>query len=87
MKKRNLLTKEFIKDNFDIILQFIDLMKVGIFITDGEGTVIMLNKESLKTSYLDFDDVINRNMHELEAIGYVDESSVLKAIELKDDFT
>ena len=87
MKKKEILSSDYIRENFNTILKFIDLITVGIFITDGNGDVIMLNKESLKTSYFDFDHVINRNMRELESIGYVDESSVLKAIELKDEFT
>lgn len=87
MKKSNALTTKFLYDNFDTILKFIDLIKVGVFIADGEGNVIMLNKESLKTGVLDFNDVINRNMRELLEIGYVDDSSILKAIDLEDEYT
>ena len=43
MKKSNALTTKFLYDNFDTILKFIDLIKVGVFIADGEGNVIMLN--------------------------------------------
>ena len=64
------------------MLNILNTLKVGVFITDGEGKVLMLNEESERTGGgMAIDDILGKNMEELQAVGYVDESSVLKAIE------
>lgn len=81
------ISKTFILENYNAVLDFINMIKVGIFIADGNADVIMLNRESEKTGELGFEEVVGRNMTELERIGYVDVSSILKAIETRDEFT
>ena len=59
-----------------------DTLKVGVFITDGQGNVLMVNKESERTGGgMSLDEILGKNMEYLQKVGYVDESSVLKAIE------
>lgn len=72
---------EFLKNNYATILEIIDCMHVGVWITDGKGTVIMVNTQSESTGGLPRNEIIGRTMEELIEIGYVlYESSVLKAI-------
>lgn len=55
----------------------------SIYITDGEGNTILMNKAAEKTGGLTVEDVIGRNMRDLVAEGYCSESVSLKAIEEK----
>lgn len=74
--------KQFIVEHYQEMLNILNTLKVGVFITDGEGKVLMLNEESERTGGgMAIDDILGKNMEELQAVGYVDESSVLKAIE------
>ena len=72
---------EFLKENYAAILEIVDCMRVGVWITDGNGTVMMVNNQSESTGGLPRNEIIGRTMDELIEIGYVlYESSVLKAI-------
>ena len=78
---RKFTEKQFIVEHYQEMLNILNTLKVGVFITDGEGKVLMLNEESERTGGgMSIDDILGRNMDELQAAGYVDESSVLKAI-------
>ncbi len=70
----------FLKDIYDIVLDIIDKMRTGIWITDGTGEVIIVNSESVKTGGLTREEVIGRNMSELLDMGYITESAVMKTI-------
>lgn len=73
---------EFLNDNYDIMLKIFDSMKIGVWITDGEGIVRMVNSESASTGGLRRNEIIGRKMTELIETGYIlYESSVIKAIE------
>ena len=74
---------EFIRENYEMLLGIVDHMHIGVWITDGEGQVLMVNNESVKTGGLKRDEVIGRNMRELIEMGYIMESSALKAISSK----
>lgn len=72
---------EFLKKNYSMILEIIDCMKVGVWITDGKGTVMMVNAQSESSGGLKRQQIIGRTTEELIETGYVlYESSVLKAI-------
>lgn len=73
----------FIKENFNIFLDIFDRMKTGIWISDGDGEVIIVNKESVKTGGLTREEVVGRRMSELIETGYITESATLKTIESK----
>ncbi len=80
--------KELLSKYYDEILNIMNTLKVGVFITDGEGNVLMLNKESERTGGgMSLDEVLGKNMKYLEKVGYVDESSVLKAIESNAEYS
>ena len=73
---------EFLQKNYDVMMKIINCMRVGVWITDGDGNVVMVNDESINTGGLTRRELIGRNMTELIDIGYVlNESSVLNAIE------
>lgn len=75
---------QFLKNNYDVLMDFINCMKVGIWITDAEGKVIMINDHSLNTGGMVRDELIGKSTIELIEIGYIlHESSVLKAISSK----
>ena len=57
-------------------------MKIGVWITDGDGTVVIVNEYSVKRGGLKREEVIGRKMTELVEMGYIiNEASALKAIE------
>ena len=70
----------FIRQNYDILQEIIDNMRTGIWITDGEGKVLIVNTESVKTGGLTRDEVIGRTMDELLKVGYITESATLKVM-------
>ena len=37
----------FIKENYNNILEIIDCMRIGVWITDGEGNVVIVNNHSV----------------------------------------
>ena len=43
---------EFIRENYEMLLGIVDHMHIGVWITDGEGQVLMVNNESVKTGGL-----------------------------------
>lgn len=71
---------EFIRQNYDILQEMIDNMRTGIWITDGEGKVLIVNNESVKTGGLTRSEVIGRTMAELLEIGYITESATLRVM-------
>lgn len=71
---------KLIVDHYDELLKILDCIKVGVYITDGHGNTLLLNKESEKTGGMSREELRGKNMKELIEIGYVEESSVLKAL-------
>lgn len=69
------------KHTLNFVQELIDCIRVGIFIADGDGTVIMLNNESEKTGGLSREELVGKNIRELIDIGYVRDSTILKAME------
>ena len=64
--------KQFIVEHYQEMLNILNTLKVGVFITDGEGKVLMLNEESERTGGgMAIDDILGKNMEELQAVGYV----------------
>lgn len=79
--------KELLVEYYDEILSIMNTLKVGVFITDGDGNVLMVNKESERTGGgMSLDEVLGKNMKFLTEVGYVDESTVLKALETKKEY-
>ena len=80
--------KELLTEYYDEILNIMNTLKVGVFITDGEGNVLMVNRESERTGGgMALNEILGKNMRYLTQVGYVDESSVLKALEMQDEYS
>lgn len=75
-----MLYKAFIQNNLINLSRILDCLKVGVYITDGKGDTLLLNEESCKTGGLSRDEVLGKNMNELERIGFVENSVSLKAL-------
>lgn len=73
--------RHFIKEYNDELHMILDSIKAGVWITDEEGRVIFVNKESEKTGGLKEKELLGRSMEELLKEGYIlYESSVIKAL-------
>lgn len=83
---RRLDEKELLVEYYEELLNIMNTIKVGVFITDAQGNVLMVNKESERTGGLKLDEILGKNMRELLEEGYVDKSSVLKALETRDEY-
>jgi len=71
---------EMIKHHYNEMLEFLNCLKVGVYITDGKGKTLLVNDESCKTGGLTRQEVMGRYMDELEREGFVDESVTLRAL-------
>lgn len=56
----------------------------GIFITDGDANTLTINEAYERITGLSRSEMLNRNMRDLVAEGYISESGSLKAIEAKE---
>lgn len=79
--------KELLTTYYDEILGLLNMIKVGIWITDEKGRVLMVNKESESSGSLKTDQLIGRTMEELKEIGYIDESCTLMALENQEEYS
>ena len=73
--------KKFIEKNYKELLGILNCLKVGVYITDGNGKTLLLNNESCKTGGLEQSETVGKNMRELERMGFIEESVSLKTIE------
>lgn len=78
--KNKLSLADFVKSNYKELLELINCINVGIYITDGKGNTLLVNDESTKTGGLSREELIGKNMTQLLKEGYVTESASLKAI-------
>lgn len=72
--------KDFIDAHYNVLLDILNCLKIGVYITDGKGNTLFLNDESCRTGGLMRKDVLGKNMVELEEMGFVDNSVSLKAL-------
>lgn len=72
--------KRFIKEYYKELMEILNCIKVGIYIADEESNTILLNDESEKTGGLKREQLIGTSMTELIKQGYVEDSTILKAI-------
>ena len=67
----------------NIYKTIVENLGVEIFVSDGEGNVLFVNPASIEINELDVDNVLGRNVRELEEEGYFEESSTLKVLKEK----
>ena len=73
--------KKFVEKNYKELLDILNCLKVGVYITDGNGKTLLFNDESCKTGGLERSETVGKNMRELERMGFIEESVSLKTIE------
>ncbi|SMP71685.1 sigma-54 interaction domain-containing protein [Anoxynatronum buryatiense] len=69
------------------LLDILNCLDVGVFITDHQGNALMINEMAERTGGLDAEALIGRNMAELVEAGYCSESVSLQVIEAKQPVT
>jgi len=74
-------SEEFIVSNYSELQRIFNCIGIGIFITNGEGKILLVNDESLKTGGYTRDRLVGRYMKDLITNGYVEDSAALKTIE------
>lgn len=72
---------DFLKEHYDMFMILFDKMKIGIWITDSEGRVIILNENSAKRGGKTREELVGKKTEELIETGYMLESAALKTIE------
>jgi len=68
----------------DFGVEIMDFMTDGIYITDGKGVTIYVNKAYTNVSGLNKEDLIGRDMIDLIKAGYFEDSASLKVIKTKE---
>lgn len=79
-KDAHMKYSEFLKENYDMMLRLFNNMRVGIWITDRDDKVLMVNDDSLKAGGLKRSQVTGKTMKELLDIGYIMESTSTRAL-------
>lgn len=72
--------KKFIEDHYEELLELLDYIKVGVYIGDGAGNTLLVNKESEKTGGISREELKGMHMKDLLDIGYITESSIINSI-------
>ena len=80
LQEELLMDKDFFKEQYEDLLELVNCLKVGVYITDGEGNTLIVNDESCKTGSLTREEVTGKNMRDLERLGFVKESISLKVL-------
>ena len=75
-----MINKDYVIQNYEKLLELLNNITVGVYITDGGGNTLLVNDESCRTGGLSREDVMGKNMAELEASGFVKESITLKTL-------
>jgi PAS domain S-box-containing protein len=75
-----MIDKHFLRENEEEIFELLNSLKVGVYITDEEGNTLFVNDESCRTGGLTREEVIGKNMKELQESGFVKESISLKTL-------
>lgn len=52
--------KKFVEKNYKELLDILNCLKVGVYITDGNGKTLLLNDESCKTGGLERSETVGK---------------------------
>ncbi len=69
---------DLFKNHYEKLLEIMNQIKVGIYVTDGSGVTLLINDESTKAGKLTKEQVVGRNMKDLVDMGFVMESVASK---------
>lgn len=74
------MNKKYILEHYDELMELLNCIKVGIFITDGEGRTIFVNDTSCTAGGLNRDEIIGKTVYELVASGYIENSITVRVL-------
>ena len=59
------MDRQFIKENYDALMEILNSINVGVFISDGDGQVLAVNDASLSAGGAPREEIIEKmNMEE-----------------------
>ena len=73
--------------NKNDLIRVLDEVSEGIYLTDGEGKTLFLNKAYEKISGTDRSMFLNKNMHQIVEEKLIDDSASLKVLKAKQEVT
>lgn len=71
--------KKWIEENMKELQQFINCINVGIFVTDEEGKVLIINDTSSKTGSYGY-NIVGENVFDLVEDGYMSDSAIARSL-------
>lgn len=77
------MKRDFIKNNYEELLELLNCLKVGVYITDAKGETLMLNEESCKTGSWTKEEIVGKTMYALKDEGYIENSVTIKTLNSK----
>lgn len=87
MKKRHIGKLDSYRQKIRMLDSIIESSFDGLWISDGEGTVLRINKASEKINEVKPSDVVGRNVRDLVNEGFYDKSVTLEVMEKKTTVT
>ncbi len=87
MKKRHIGKLDSYRQKIKMLDSVIESSFDGLWISDGEGTVLRINKASEKINEVKASDVVGRNVRDLINEGFYDKSVTLEVLEKKTTVT
>lgn len=74
------MKRKFIESNYQDLLEIINSIKVGIFVTDGEGNTLLVNDVCCRSGGMGREEIEGKNVDVLVKEGLMEESVTRKAI-------
>lgn len=87
MKKHNTSELDIYKQKVKMLDSIIESSFDGLWISDGEGRVLRINKASEKINEVKASEVVGRNVRDLIKAGFYDKSVTLEVLEKKTSIT
>lgn len=72
---------KFLKRNYNEFLEFLNCLRIGVFVTDKDANVIFVNDASCATGGLTREETVGKNMKELEKMGFTEDTIIWKVLE------
>lgn len=67
---------KFLKNNYNEFLEFLNCLRIGVFVTDKDANVLFVNDVSCTTGSLTREETVGKNMRELEKIGFTEDTII-----------
>ena len=75
------MDKKFLQENYNDLMELLNCITVGIFITDGDGRTIFVNDTSCRAGGLNREEILGKTVYELVASGYIKDSVTVKILQ------